>query len=504
MWLNFKISQKGLILVTVPLLFEVAFIILLTTMLRQSEIEAQTYSQSRQIVSEINYFTKSYLDIGVALIAWKATKHTNFVREYDDLLAKQDEIYHKLESLSANSPSRWERLQKLHDAADRIRTLTTRVRKMAEGDLSAVMEPTLYRRETAAAYEEFTKRTDNIVKSEEEVQAESPTNATRLNERFRVLLVLGVAVNIALTFLLAKFFSDSITKRLSTIMDNNRRLAKKEPLLAPVDGSDEIAKLDEDFRHMVFELNRSENAKQEYLQMISHDLRTPLSSLKGTLAVTVKGAYGDLNEKGKRRMAEAERETERLISMINEILDIERLESGTIELNLAVESVSFVVDQAKQSVSALVEANNMTIVNDVSGVTVLMDRERILRVLINLLGNAIKFSDPGSSVEIFATEGPEQVTVNVRDHGRGIPESALPHIFDRFWQAQSEDWTERGGSGLGLAVCKAIVEAHHGTINAQSEEGKGTVFSFSLPRDESRESTSPHPGQACRGPQLTG
>ena len=140
MWLNFKISQKGLILVTVPLLFEVAFIILLTTMLRQSELETESYAQSRQIVSEVNNFTKAYLDLGVALIAWKATRHSNFVREYDQLLTHQEEIYHKLETLSADSPVRLQRLQKLHDASERIRELTGRVRKMAEGDISARQE----------------------------------------------------------------------------------------------------------------------------------------------------------------------------------------------------------------------------------------------------------------------------------------------------------------------------------------------------------------------------
>jgi len=318
------------------------------------------------------------------------------------------------------------------------------------------------------------------------MQEASPLNAKRLKENFNVLLVLGVVVNIALTLLLAKFFSDSITKRLGTIMINNRRLARREPLLAALEGEDEIAKLDEDFRHMVFELNRAENAKEEYLQMISHDLRTPLSSLQGTLAVTAKGGYGDLTDKGKRRIADAERETERLISMINEILDIERLQSGNIDLKMASESLSFVVDEAKEAISSLVEANNMTIVNDISGITVVMDRDRILRVLINLLGNSIKFSDPGSSIEIYATEEGGQVTVNVRDHGRGIPASALPHIFDRFWQVKTEDYSEKGGSGLGLAICKAIVEAHHGTIRVQSEADKGTVFSFSLPKDASR------------------
>jgi len=131
----------------------------------------------------------------------------------------------------------------------------------------------------------------------------------------------------------------------------------------------------------------------------------------------------------------------------------------------------------------------MTIVNDISGITVSIDRDRILRVLINLLGNAIKFSDPGSSIEIYATESGQQVTVNVRDHGRGIPASALPHVFDRFWQVKSEDSSEKGGSGLGLAICKAIVEAHNGTIKVQSEADKGTVFSFSLPKDKSRVNT---------------
>jgi signal transduction histidine kinase len=216
--------------------------------------------------------------------------------------------------------------------------------------------------------------------------------------------------------------------------------------------------------------------------MISHDLRTPLASIQGTLAVAAKGAYGDLNERGQKRISDAETEAERLIGMINELLDIERLQSGNLILDLNFENIQTTAEESISSVRTLMEEKNLTIVNDVAPIFARFDRERIVRVLVNLLGNAIKFSEPGNSIEIFAKERPLELLVSVRDHGRGIPRSALGSVFDRFTQVEEADRTEKGGSGLGLAICKAIIEAHGGTIRVESEAGKGSTFSFGLPK----------------------
>jgi signal transduction histidine kinase len=483
MWLKLNVSQKGLILVSVPLVFELVFICFLTILLQQSESEAQRYAQSKEIVSEVNNLTKTFLDLGFALIAWKATKSRSFVHQYDLIVSEQPEIYKKLEDLSKDDAQRQEYVQKLHKGGDEVMSLIKYVRGLADGEL-VVVDPNLYRRETASAYNDFMEMTHALTAHEQEVQASSPSAEKKVRGRLKALLVIGLFINVALTFWLLKFFTDSFTRRLAVLTDNNKRLARREPLLAPVDGNDEIANLDQNFHHMVSDLEHAERSKQEYLQMISHDLRTPLASIQSTLAVAARGTYGDLNERGQRRISDAERESERLISMINEILDIERLQSGKLELSKAKESLAATVDEAADSVHSLLESKGMTIVNDITGINLNFDRDRIIRVLINLVGNAIKFSEPGSSVEIYALERPDDIVVKIRDHGRGIPRAALPHVFDRFWQVEEKDRTERGGSGLGLSICKAIVEAHNGTINVESELGKGSIFSFTLPKEQ--------------------
>jgi signal transduction histidine kinase len=473
-----------MILVAVPLVFELVFVLALALALQQSEEQTQKLARSREIVSEINKLTQAYLDAGVALVAWKATHSNSFMRRYDEGLKQVAPIHKHLEELAGGDRVRREHVDGLKAAGDKIVYLTQQFRRPGDQSLVILMDPVSYRQEIARAYEKLLQESQSLDNEERATQLANPEEGTRFRERLRTLLVVGVLFNVLVTVVLAMFFSRSITRRLMLMTENSKRLTERSELNPLVGGEDEISQLDESFHTMAAQLKRAEQRKQEYISMISHDLRTPLAAIQGTIAVANRGSYGVLNEKGAKRLAAAEADSERLIGLINEMLDFEKLESGTFVLEKTLVSVDLVSEAAVEAVRTLAEQKNTSISTAGGDIILYCDRDRLIRVLVNLLGNAIKFSPDGSSIKIEASENNDAAILRVKDSGRGIPPHAMATIFDRFTQVESADAAKLGGSGLGLSICKAIVEAHGGKIGVESTVGKGTTFWMSIPHQK--------------------
>lgn len=221
--------------------------------------------------------------------------------------------------------------------------------------------------------------------------------------------------------------------------------------------------------------------KSEFVSVVSHELRTPLTSIRGSLGLLSGGALGAMPDPASKLIKIALDSSERLTRMINDILDIERMESGSMPLDLAehqaVDLISAAVDQCQIIAK---ETNVALVVREAQG-RVRADADFIVRTLINLVGNAIKFSPPGETVSVDARSDGDWVEFHVNDHGRGIPSDKLEAVFGRFEQIDSSDAREKGGSGLGLAISRSFVERHGGKIWVDSEEGRATTFSFTLP-----------------------
>jgi PAS domain S-box-containing protein len=234
--------------------------------------------------------------------------------------------------------------------------------------------------------------------------------------------------------------------------------------------------------HDVTERKKAEQIKQEVLAMVSHDLRTPLATVRSFLEMLETGMFGDLSERGQHLLKVADRSTLRMLTLIKDLLDIERMEAGMLELHKQSISLNSVLDHSVQSMQSL--ANEKTIQMEVVPTSVMVeaDEDRLVQIVVNLLTNAIKFSQAHGTVRLCAIESKDWAEITVQDQGRGIPKTKIKHIFDRFKQVESSDATEKGGTGLGLAICKALVELHGGTIQAQSEEGHGSTFTFRIPK----------------------
>ncbi len=231
--------------------------------------------------------------------------------------------------------------------------------------------------------------------------------------------------------------------------------------------------------------------KDEFIGVVSHELRTPLTSIYGSLAMLASGLLDTQPAKGKRLLEIAVDSTDRLMRLVNDILDIERIESGTVQMTKAIWVASELMQKVIEVVEPLAEKAGITICTTKLNSQVWVDADRLIQTFTNLLDNAIKFSPRDSTIWFTASKRTGQVLFQIRDSGRGIPEDKLAIIFERFQQVDASDARQGEGTGLGLAICRSIIQQHGGQIWVESVLGEGSTFSFILPRSPSASDSKP-------------
>ena len=231
----------------------------------------------------------------------------------------------------------------------------------------------------------------------------------------------------------------------------------------------------------ISERREVERVKDELTSIVSHELRTPLASIRGSLGLLDSGALHASPEKAQRMIAIAVHNTDRVVRLIDDILDVDDISAGSITMNEESCDAAQLVQHAAAGLTTIADAANVTLVTRTEPLTILADVDRILQTLTNLIGNAIKFSEPGMTIGIGVKARDGEALFEVSDEGPGVPPHKLEAIFGRFEQVDASDSRQKGGSGLGLTICRAIVEFHGGRIWVESPSGDGATFFFTLP-----------------------
>ncbi|WP_165978826.1 PhnD/SsuA/transferrin family substrate-binding protein [Antarcticimicrobium luteum] len=236
----------------------------------------------------------------------------------------------------------------------------------------------------------------------------------------------------------------------------------------------------------ITERKQAEKAKNEFVSTVSHELRTPLTSMKGALGLALSGSIGDMPDPVHKMISMASTNCDRLVVLINDILDLEKIEAGKMDFKMEPLDMAALVDAAAEANSFYADKFGVTLRCEVDAqddeLFTLGDRNRLMQVMDNLLSNAAKYSPKGGEIVIWLRPNGDALQLTVRDFGSGIPKAAQPTIFDKFTQVDSSDTRSKGGTGLGLSIAKLIVEEHQGAISFVSEEGEGTEFFVELPR----------------------
>jgi signal transduction histidine kinase len=303
-----------------------------------------------------------------------------------------------------------------------------------------------------------------------------------------VLLVFAGGI----AMILGYFLSSTVTERIHLLKGAAEKLARGDlQTRVPVNGQDEVAALSSTFNQMAEQLQMAdqrqrelENLRRDLVAWASHDLQTPLTSMRAVLEALSDGIVEE-PETVKRYLATAQRDVMSLSALIDDLFQMSQLDAGGFPLQRLPASLSDLVSDTLESFSQLAKRQEITLEGQVDSDVdpVLMDTQAIGRVLNNLLSNALRHTPARGRVSLWVRRTPQGVEVTVSDTGEGIRAQDLPHIFDRFYRGDTARSRSHGtgGSGLGLAIARGIVQAHGGEIRVESQPGKGTQFTFSLP-----------------------
>ncbi len=232
---------------------------------------------------------------------------------------------------------------------------------------------------------------------------------------------------------------------------------------------------------IINDITERKRMEDEFISLVSHELRTPMNSIIGALDLLGTQKLGTLTELGQQTINIATNNMERLIRLVNDILDLERIKSGKIAMRYIECQADKLLNEATQAMQAMADSAQVNLSVEPTSVQIHADPDRILQTLTNLLSNAIKFSEPGETVWLRSSVNCEYLQIEVQDRGRGIPQDKLQLIFERFQQVDASDSRAKGGTGLGLPICRTIVEQHNGRIWVESSLGEGSTFYVQLP-----------------------
>ncbi len=305
----------------------------------------------------------------------------------------------------------------------------------------------------------------------------------------RNLIVLIATIASLLAIMISLYISYSITRPIHQLVLATELLKKGEYAQLDIRTSDEIGTLSETFNKTSKALNRLEQerrnleeVKKEFLSILSHELRSPMTPMKAQLQMLLEGYFGRFNREQKDAIETILRNTNRLDTIISELLELSRIESAHLTFNFVKTDLKAEILRLAEEMKNYAREKRIKIETKISNIPVVeIDPDRVIQVLRNLLSNAIKFSRQNGTVEIAAYLKGSYIQFSVKDHGIGISEQNQQQLFAPFFQADKSLNRKYGGVGLGLAICKGIVEAQNGKIWVKSKLGKGATFYFTVP-----------------------
>ncbi len=486
---NLQLSHKALILVAVPLAFELIFIGTLVFSIGRAQEAIRKEKHSVNVLGTANDLLRNLIDCPLAIYMYCTTRSDKVYERYKDITQGIPRQISDLKILLRDSPNRKEAINRVTTIGNGIATLLA---KASEGmnDKEGMKHFGHDFAGITGTLSDLTKELRLFVKEQEAVERLDVDAEKRTQDMVNYCIAFGVIANVVLAVSLAVYFNRGTNRRLLVLMDNTERLSMNQSLHERIGGGDEIGRLDHVFHNMAEALAEAARRKQELVSMVSHDLRTPLTSVQASLTLLSEGVLGSLPAKAHKEVTNAENNTTRLINLINDLLDIEKMEAGQLRIDCHDTDIVPIFERSSEAVKAFADKQNVNIKIVDTPLTIYADGDRIIQIIVNLLSNSIKFSPAESTVTLEAAPAENNfVELRVIDQGRGIPASFVNNLFARFQQVdQIGDSKKKGGTGLGLAICKSLVELHGGEIGVRSVEGHGSTFWFKIPAQKPVES----------------
>ena len=495
-----KLRHQTLLLIGLPLTFELLFVGFLVSTGADLEAAASKESHAKSVLTEcdalrVRLFAKS---MSLASLRMSQSKELDAIREAGS--ARSEERFRELRALVQADGKGKEAVEAYLATLEHLNEIIGEAQKAyVDGVFTGAFVSVRSEQELFEELAVYSKRVTADIEKINTIYApivlEFRPEAARKRAGLRTLISVAVSANILLSLALALGFGRNTVSRLETLMRKLKDFSSGKNESEAIQGNDEIAELDTAFRQMALERKQADELKKAVQAMVSHDLRSPLTSVLLRLQLCQNGVYGEVQPPMLKTFETIEFEIQRLVRLTNDLLDVERLESGKLDLRLELCDAESIILESVQAVNVLAEARQIAI--EVENVNVPLelrcDRGRIIQVLINFLSNAIKFAPRrskivvavkrvaiGGSASVSVTKG-ESVRFEVIDQGRGLSPEERACVFDKFVQLDQAAAVKGTGTGLGLAICKQLIELHGGAIGVDCPATGGSCFWFEIP-----------------------
>jgi signal transduction histidine kinase len=477
-----RIFHKGLILVLAPLLVQS---IILTAVTRQLWI-AEKHAGKERMLSDGQLFSAvialHYQKLAALQALYLGLQITKFRDEAHKELERFRQLLTQMESFAAGNPE-WapivHQTKLLYDdqlsALDKVEPSTSLDEKMQLFmRISEMSEPNP---EAAVARRRLRRMGAKETTSLRELEAEEDSMMKKLFD----ILAWGSIANFLLAAGLLSAMSQNLTKRLGVLIDNAGRIGRLEKLNDPIAGHDEIAFLDDALHVAQESLERMSKERAAIMSSIAAEMRVPLDEARQSLErVNELEKYDRTKVKGgKNPLAAAQRGIDSVLALLHGLSTLESMSIGTLELSKTECNCFEIAEGAIKSVASLAEQKQQTLVNQCQPNIIRADKGRLEQVLINYLGNAIKFAPPKTEIVVKGALLADGCRLSVTDEGPGIDSEAVEHVFEKFFQAATAE--KKKGFGLGLAICRMIAQAHGGEVGVYSTTGSGSTFWIEIP-----------------------
>ncbi|MBX9687916.1 MAG: HAMP domain-containing histidine kinase [Candidatus Obscuribacterales bacterium] len=476
-----NLAQKGLLIIGLPITLELVFLGLITFENKKLESQANREAHYRRLLAECALMSFSSAGIFQHLQNALAGYSGEDLEAVDRDLNLLDQTLERVKAEALKDSESSQASAKMLATAATLRTTFSRARSLLSGKL-----------EIDSACELFELKTSllELVPRFLHEQQDLCINAMNLSNKANKLQVqtrakernwiIAAAITSALIAVWVGYiFSKEIRSRLAIIKDNTVLLKKNEALNPPVGGADEIRSLDEAFREMADALREAKAKERELYAMIAHDIRSPLLAAKITVGLAQK--QEELPAKTNEYLRRACRGLEQISNLISDLLDIEKLSAGKFEIFPERLNSVELVEASRDAAQGLFEEKGIIVELSMENYEFMGDRDLLKRVIANLLSNAVKFSPEKAQIDIQVKKHEQMPRFSIKDRGPGIDAESQKKLFKHFSQTSEARNSKTRSSGLGLSICKMVVEEHDGKIGVNSEPGKGSEFWFSLP-----------------------
>lgn len=484
--MRLTLLHKGLILVSIPLCFEIGVFSLLINLQNQADTEAQKVSHNKEINDDVNNILRQAMFLGSSKT--KTFNNVGFNDHANQILVN----FQDLESLTSDNPALSQSLARCKTsmlrAQGKLQFMQNAIRTGMNPKSSQITEARL------GLYNDFQQAiNDGLLDLATQSSHEADdTHSRELRESIKLLLQGALFISLLMGVLGATLFSKQLVGRLEKLKINAANLANGAPLLPPDKGDDEVAELDESFHAAATAIAEATRMRQEATAMITHDLKTPLQSIRSFLEMLSHGMLADLSAEGRVMMKQSDDETAKMVGLIDSVLQLEKMRSGSIKLKFSKVNVAELLVDSMDSVKPLARERAVILKCEYAGLeneTIEADASWMEQVLVNVLLNSIKLSPEHQSVLIVLQSRADEVSISISDKGVGIPRSEHKLVFEKFHQLSNES-SIGAGSGLGLAISKQLVELHHGEIKLTEADGRGNKFVITLPKSQAVPSKS--------------